>query len=129
MSLAGGPELRKFVAPELVLGARSPVLAGRCARNLGARKALVATDPGVVQTGWVGRVIDSLKAGSVPYDPIGRVVGPAMDSLNQETRKNVLLQRMSGLRSDAGINIALGGSVSRARISTSLPSTHSTIHA
>jgi alcohol dehydrogenase class IV len=53
-------ELRKFVAPEFVFGANAMDLAGRYARNFGAGRVLVVTDPGVIAAGIAGRVIRSL---------------------------------------------------------------------
>ena len=55
-------ELRKFVAPEFVYGTGALALAGRYAHNFGARKALVVTDPGVIQAGWTDLVCESLHA-------------------------------------------------------------------
>jgi alcohol dehydrogenase class IV len=40
-------ELRKFVAPEFAFGVGARHLAGRYAKNLGGRKILVVSDPGV----------------------------------------------------------------------------------
>jgi len=50
-------ELRKFVAPEYIFGLDARKLVGRYARNLGARKVLVVSDPGVVAAGWTAEVI------------------------------------------------------------------------
>jgi alcohol dehydrogenase len=60
-------ELRKFVAPEFVYGSGALTLTGRYARNFGAQKALVVTDPGVVQAGWAEKAIGSLDAGHIPW--------------------------------------------------------------
>jgi alcohol dehydrogenase class IV len=60
-------DLRKFVAPEFVYGAGARLLAGRYAKNYGARKVLVVTDPGVIQEGWTGQVTSSLEALDIPY--------------------------------------------------------------
>jgi len=60
-------ELRKFVAPEFVFGQGARDLAGRYARNYGARKVLVVTDPGVIAAGWTDQVTASLTAAAVPY--------------------------------------------------------------
>ena len=57
-----GPELRKFVAPEVVFGVGSLHLAGQYARNLGGSKALVVSDPGVLAAGWVQQVLASVDA-------------------------------------------------------------------
>ena len=54
-------ELRKFVAPEYIFGAGARLLVGRYAKNLGARKVLVVSDPGVVAAGWPAEVIASLE--------------------------------------------------------------------
>ena len=59
-------ELRKFVAPEVIYGAGGISLAGRYAKNFGGKKAMVVTDPGVTQAGWVEKVLDSLKNAGVP---------------------------------------------------------------
>jgi alcohol dehydrogenase len=55
-----GPELRKFVAPEIIFGAGALHLAGQYGRNLGGRKALVVSDPGVLAAGWVQQVLASV---------------------------------------------------------------------
>lgn len=65
--MADGFELRKFVAPEFVFGVGSRHLAARYARNLGGRKILVVSDPGVVAAGWTKDVIESLVAAGIPY--------------------------------------------------------------
>lgn len=59
-------ELRKFVAPEFVYGAGALTLIGRYAKNFGARKALVVTDPVLVRAGWVEKAISSLGAENIP---------------------------------------------------------------
>jgi len=59
--------LRKFVAPEIVFGGGARYLAGRYALNLGARKVLVVTDPGVTAAGWPQQVLEGLNELSLPY--------------------------------------------------------------
>ncbi len=57
-------EIRKFVAPELIFGPGSALLAGQYAENFGASKALIVTDLGIVKCSWVTSVRESLeKAG------------------------------------------------------------------
>ncbi len=58
-------ELRKFVAPEFVFGPGSARLAGRYAKNLRCKKALVVTGPNLIRLGWAGQVIDSLRESGV----------------------------------------------------------------
>jgi len=60
-------KLRKFIAPEIVYGPGALHLAGHHARNFGASKALIVTDPGVQQAGWTAKVEASLKAEGIPY--------------------------------------------------------------
>jgi len=60
-------ELRKFVAPEFVFGPGAADLAGRYARNLGLERALVVTDPGVIEAGWTGRTLDALRLEGLEY--------------------------------------------------------------
>lgn len=67
MSSDAAFELRKFVAPEFVYGSGALTLTGRYARNFGAQKALVVTDPGVVQAGWTENAISSLDAEHIPW--------------------------------------------------------------
>jgi alcohol dehydrogenase class IV len=60
-------ELRKFVAPEIVYGQGSRRLVGRYARNLGATRVLIVSDPGVVLVGWLREVLASLEDEGVRY--------------------------------------------------------------
>lgn len=54
-------ELRKFVVPEFIYGAGARFLAGRYAKNYGARKVLIVTDPGIIKAGWTDQVVSSLE--------------------------------------------------------------------
>jgi alcohol dehydrogenase class IV len=56
------PELRKFVAPEIIFGVGALRLAGQCGRNLGGSKALVVSDPGVLSVGWTQQVLASIES-------------------------------------------------------------------
>ena len=60
-------ELRKFVAPEFLFGVGAIDMGGQYARNLGAQKVLLVTDPGVEAAGWTARVTASLTRFSIPY--------------------------------------------------------------
>ena len=53
--------LRKCVAPEFVFGLGARKLAGKYAKNLGAKHLLIVTDPGVIHFGWLGDVTDKKK--------------------------------------------------------------------
>jgi alcohol dehydrogenase class IV len=60
-------DLRKFVAPEYIFGVGSRRLAGQYAHNLGGRKVLVVTDPGVAAAGWAQDVIASLEEAGLQH--------------------------------------------------------------
>ena len=60
-------ELRKFVAPEFIIGEKARLLAGRYAKNLGARHVLVVTGPEVYKAGWVKDVTGSLEEEEIQY--------------------------------------------------------------
>jgi alcohol dehydrogenase len=63
----GSVELRKFVAPEFVIGVDARLLAGRYAKNFGVRHALVVTGPNIISSGWVKDVTGSLDAEGIRY--------------------------------------------------------------
>ncbi len=66
-------QLRKFVVPEFVFGAGARHLAGRYARNLGAQKALVVTDPGLLAAGWADDVTQELVDAGLSHVVFSRV--------------------------------------------------------
>lgn len=59
--------LRKFVAPEIIFGSGSRHLAGKYAKQFGARKVLLVTDPGVIKAGWSIHIQKSLEEVGLPY--------------------------------------------------------------
>ena len=60
-------ELRKFVAPEFIFGVGALKLAGRYAKNFGASRILIVTDPGIKAAGWTDRVIENLELEDLAY--------------------------------------------------------------
>lgn len=60
-------ELRKFVAPEFIIGTGARLLAGRYAHNFGARHAFIVTGPEIIRNGWVKDVTGSLDAENIQY--------------------------------------------------------------
>lgn len=95
-------ELRKFVAPEFVFGIDARHLAGRYARNFGAKKALVVTDPGVAAAGWTADVTASLDAAHIPYVIFAQVTpNPRADE--------VMLGAKVYQRHNCDIIVAVGG--------------------
>ncbi len=94
--------LRKFVAPEFLFGEGAIDLAGQYARNLGAHKVLLVTDPGVRKSGWVDRVTESLCRLEIPYVIFDNVTeNPKV----QEVRAGAKLYDSTG----CNLIIAVGG--------------------
>ena len=60
-------ELRKFVVPEFIFGVGAIELAGQYAENFGAKKVLIVTDSGIIESGWLEPVLKSLEIHSLPY--------------------------------------------------------------
>jgi len=61
-------ELRKFVAPEFIFGSGARLLVGRYAKNFGARKVLIVTDPEVMAVGLVDPIFEALKNEGIDYE-------------------------------------------------------------
>ncbi len=60
-------DLRKFVAPEFVIGSNARRLAGRYAKNFSATNVFVVTGPNIIKAGWVKDVTDSLDAEGIRF--------------------------------------------------------------
>lgn len=60
-------ELRKFVAPEFIIGVDARKLAGRYAKNFGAEHVLLVTGPVIINSGWVADIISSLDNEGIKY--------------------------------------------------------------
>ncbi|WNO08346.1 alcohol dehydrogenase-like regulatory protein ErcA [Teredinibacter sp. KSP-S5-2] len=60
MSYAQVSDLRKFVSPEIVFGVGARRSVANFARNFGARRVFVVSDPGVQAAGWLEDVTESL---------------------------------------------------------------------
>jgi alcohol dehydrogenase class IV len=54
-------ELRKFIAPEFIIGPNALYSTGAYARQFGAERVLVVTDPGVFEAGWPQKVEASIR--------------------------------------------------------------------
>jgi len=97
-------ELRKFVAPEFIIGEKARLLAGRYAKNLGSRHALVVTGPNVIRAGWVDGVTGSLEDEGIRYTLFD---GVSQNPRDHEVMKGAELFRQSGCDS---IVVVGGGS-------------------
>ncbi len=60
-------ELRKFVAPEFIFGSGARLLVGRYAKNFGARKILIVTDPHILASGLLSSVFNVLEDEQIDY--------------------------------------------------------------
>jgi alcohol dehydrogenase len=60
-------EMRKFIVPEIVFGEGAIKKAGSYAHNFGAGKILLVTDPGIIKTGWSGKIENDFKKLRMPY--------------------------------------------------------------
>jgi alcohol dehydrogenase class IV len=63
----GSRQVFKFHVPEIVFGPGSLSEAGYAARRLGARRVFVATDPGIVEAGWVSELHRHLASAALPH--------------------------------------------------------------
>jgi alcohol dehydrogenase len=95
-------ELRKFVAPEFVIGEDARLLAGRYARNFCAQHVFIVTGPNIIRAGWVKDVTTSLDAEEIGYTIFPGVTPNPRDS---EVMKGATLYKESGC--DA--IVAIGG--------------------
>jgi len=60
-------ELRKFVAPEFLFGSGAIEVVDRYIKNLGIKKVMVVTDPGVINAGWAEVVERFIKGTGIPF--------------------------------------------------------------
>jgi len=95
-------ELRKFVAPEFVYGVGALNQVGRYAKNFGAKKALVVTDPGLLGASWVKKALGSLDAEGISGEVFHDVTPNPKD---REVAAGVRSYRDNG----CDIIIAVGG--------------------
>ncbi len=86
MSEPAIPNLRKFVTPEIIFGIDARLLAGRCCANLGAKHALLVTDPGVIAAGWAQDVAHSLEEAGIEYSVYSNIsVNPRAEEVMSGT--------------------------------------------
>jgi alcohol dehydrogenase class IV len=95
-------ELRRFVVPELVLGAGARRRVGSCAANLGARRVLLVTDPGVERAGWAGDVEAALRARGLSTTVYTRV--------HENPRASEVMEGLAAYRrGDCDVIVCVGG--------------------
>lgn len=65
--------LRKFLIPEMIYGNGAHQLTGQYAGRFGISTALVVSDPGVVEAGWTGRVMENLALAGITAVPFTEI--------------------------------------------------------
>lgn len=95
-------QLRKFVAPEFIFGEGALNLSGQYAKNFGAKKVLIATDPGVIEAGWTSKVVQSLNEAEIESVVFSDVTPNPKDA---EVMKGVDMYQSQG----CDVIIAVGG--------------------
>ncbi|MEC1719753.1 iron-containing alcohol dehydrogenase [Schinkia azotoformans] len=60
-------EIKKFVTPEIIFGIGSIDQVGESCLRLGAKKVLIVSDEGVVEAGWMEKVINNCRAVGLEY--------------------------------------------------------------
>jgi alcohol dehydrogenase len=95
-------ELRKFVAPEFIIGNDARLLAGRYAKNFSARHVLIVTGPNIIKAGWVKEVTESLDSEGIRNTIFSEVTPNPRD---HEVMKGSALYR----ESECDAIVAIGG--------------------
>ncbi len=93
---------RKFVSPEIIFGAGCRHSAGNYAKNFGARKVLLVSDPGVVAAGWVADVQASLNQHGIDYHLFTQV---SANPRSEEVMAGAEVYRSEG----CNVIVAVGG--------------------
>mgnify|MGYP000951959229 FL=1 len=95
-------ELRKFVAPEFIFGAGAMQLVGRYLHNFGARRALLVTDPGLIEAGWASKTLGLLDSEEIDSAVFSSVSANPRDS---EVMAGAALYQSEG----CDVIVAVGG--------------------
>lgn len=94
--------LRKFVSPEVIFGAGARKLAGQYAKQYGARKVLLVSDPGVIRAGWSLDIQKSLEEAGIPYSIFSNV---SPNPRSYEVEEGAKIFRSEG----CNVIVAIGG--------------------
>mgnify|MGYP003819562465 CR=1 FL=1 len=92
----------KFTIPEIIFGRGSLEYAGVCAKQLGASRIFIVSDPGVEAAGWVDRLMAVLKGEGLDFAYCREV---AQNPKDYQVKQGVELYRRTG----ADVVLALGG--------------------
>lgn len=94
--------ITKFAIPEIIFGQGSIRHLAQCARRLGAKRALLVTDQGLIDSGWARHVMDILKCDGLDYVLFDKVNSNPRDYQVHDGAKLYI-------RGKADVIIALGG--------------------
>ncbi|AEJ18245.1 alcohol dehydrogenase-like regulatory protein ErcA [Gracilinema caldarium] len=114
--------LRKFVAPEFILGAGALARCADYITLLGATKVFIVTDPGLVQAGWVSKVEALLVQNQITFERFEQVSPNPRDyevmqgaHMYREKRCDLIIAIGGGSPIDCakgiGIVVSNGGSI------------------
>jgi len=90
-------ELRKFVAPELLMGTDVRLIAGKYFNNFGIDKVLVVTDSVVSKLPWFVEVLESLHLEGVAYSIFSKVSPNSPDYEVMEGVEQFIEQQCNGI--------------------------------
>jgi alcohol dehydrogenase len=79
--------INKFVMPEVIFGNGAIHQVGESCLRLGARKVLIVSDSGVINAGWMEKVMDSCKKAGLQYTSFYHVTPNPKDIEVEEGRK------------------------------------------
>ena len=95
-------DIFKFGMPEIIFGRGSLKYAGVCAKQLGASKVFVVSDPGVEKAGWVEKLLEVLRDANLDFVYFNDVLPNPRDF---QVHNGVELYKQE----EADIVLALGG--------------------
>jgi alcohol dehydrogenase class IV len=92
----------KFEVPEIIFGRGLLNQVGSCARRLGGHKVFLISDPGLFNSGWVDKVIDSLLQADMSFVYYDQVTPNPKD-------KEIEVGAREYIRHGADVIVGLGG--------------------
>jgi alcohol dehydrogenase len=108
-TLLGAPDrgapattISRYFVPEIVFGSGALAEAGRATRRLGARRAFLVTDPGIIDAGWTAAVHEHLEQSGLAY--------VTWDAVSPNPKDHEIARALEAYRAtDCDVIIGLGG--------------------
>ncbi|MCP4596370.1 alcohol dehydrogenase-like regulatory protein ErcA [Neptuniibacter sp.] len=94
--------LRKFVSPEIIFGIGARHSVANYAKNFGARRVLIVSDPGVKAAGWLEEIQDHLTEENIDWVSF---IGVSPNPRTEEVMKGAEVY----LANDCNVIVAIGG--------------------